>query len=246
MIRLLIAGLLLVSVNTVADTKVTHTFKDGDIIEAEEFNKNFDDLEAAIDTVLTATADGEAIALTSTAGGASAISLTTNHGTSETIAVTNLQGQSSGAIALTANGGGINLSASLLKLNPGTNGLITKRVKQTVADSATDPTAAQYVAGFIHITGGGGDTVVLPTGPALADAMFENPVSVGDSFICYVVNEADGQITYTLAGGTGSFLTPMAGTNLRQGNETLAKFEFIFTDATVGAEKYYALFISSG
>ena len=51
MIRLLVAGLLLVSVNAVADTQVTHTFKDGDVIKAEEFNKNFDDLEAAIDNI---------------------------------------------------------------------------------------------------------------------------------------------------------------------------------------------------
>ena len=52
MIRLLMAGLLLVSVNAVADTQVTNTFQYGQIIEAEKFNKNFDDLEAAIDNVL--------------------------------------------------------------------------------------------------------------------------------------------------------------------------------------------------
>ena len=119
MIRLLIAGLLLVSVNTVADTQVTHTFEDGDIIKAEEFNKNFDDLEAAIDTVLS-TATGGAIALTSTAGGSNAISLTTNRDTNETIVVTNRQGQSDGAIALTAMGGGITLSAEAgIRLNSG-------------------------------------------------------------------------------------------------------------------------------
>ena len=49
MIRLLMAGLLLVSFNTLAGTEVRNKFKDGDIIEAEEFNTNFDDLEAAID-----------------------------------------------------------------------------------------------------------------------------------------------------------------------------------------------------
>ena len=119
MIRLLIAGLLLVSVNTVADTQVTHTFEDGDIIKAEEFNKNFDDLEAAINTVLSTPAEG-AIALTSTAGGSNAISLTTNRDTNETIVVTNRQGQSDGAIALTAMGGGITLSAEAgIVLNSG-------------------------------------------------------------------------------------------------------------------------------
>ena len=119
MIRLFIAGLLLVSVKTVADAQVTHTFEDGDIIKAEEFNKNFDDLEAAIDTVLS-TATGGAIALTSTAGGSNAISLTTNRDTNETIVVTNRQGQSDGAIALTAMGGGITLSAEAgIVLNSG-------------------------------------------------------------------------------------------------------------------------------
>ena len=88
MIRLLIAGLLLVSVNTVAATQVTHTFEDGDIIKAEEFNKNFDDLEAAINTVLSTPSEGAialssqaAIALTSTSANASGISLTSNGGT---------------------------------------------------------------------------------------------------------------------------------------------------------------------
>ena len=119
MIRLLIAGLLLVSVNTMAATQVTHTFEDGQVIEAEKFNKNFDDLEAAIDTVLS-TATGGAIALTSTAGGSNAISLTTNRDTNETIVVTNRQGQSDGAIALTAMGGGITLSAEAgIRLNSG-------------------------------------------------------------------------------------------------------------------------------
>ena len=79
MIRLLMAGLLLVSVNAVADTQVTNTFQNGQIIEAEKFNKNFDDLEAAIDTVLSRTAEG-AIALTSIASGG--ISLSANFGTS--------------------------------------------------------------------------------------------------------------------------------------------------------------------
>jgi len=53
----------------------------------------------------------DAIALTSTAGGSNAISLTTNADTNETIVVTNKQGQSDGAISLTAMGGGIALSA---------------------------------------------------------------------------------------------------------------------------------------
>ncbi len=118
MTRLLIAGLFLVSVNTVAATQVTHTFEDGDIIKAEEFNKNFDDLEAAINTVLSTPAEGAialtsqgAIALTSTSANASAISLTSNGGTASTIVLENKQGASDASITLESDAGGITLSA---------------------------------------------------------------------------------------------------------------------------------------
>ena len=116
MMRLLMVGFLLVSFSAVADTKVTHDFKDGDIIEAEEFNKNFDDLETAIDTVLSSTTE-EAIALTSTGGG---ISFTTNYGTTDTIVLANLQGDSDASIALNSTAGGITLSADYgITLNSG-------------------------------------------------------------------------------------------------------------------------------
>jgi hypothetical protein len=112
------AGLLLVSVNTLAATQVTYDdFKDGDIIEAEEFNTNFDDLEAAIDSVLRSTNE-EAIALTSIGGGG--ISLTTNGTTNETILVTNSQGASAESIELDSVAGGITLSAGYgITLNSG-------------------------------------------------------------------------------------------------------------------------------
>ena len=51
MIRLTTFLLFLFSLPLLADTQVTHTFEDGEVISAEEFNKNFDDLEAAIDSV---------------------------------------------------------------------------------------------------------------------------------------------------------------------------------------------------
>ena len=118
MTRLLMAGLLLVSFNAVAETKVTHTFKDGDIIEAEKFNTNFDDLEAAVDTVLNTPAEGAialsstgTIALTSTTIDAPAINLTANGGTNSTIVVVNKQGASDASIALDSTAGGITLSA---------------------------------------------------------------------------------------------------------------------------------------
>ena len=124
MIRLLMAGLLLVSVNTLAATQVTYDdFKNGDIIEAEEFNTNFDDLEAAIDSVLRSTNE-EAIALTSIGGGG--ISLTTNGTTNETILVTNSQGASAESIELDSVAGGIKLEAvEGIILDPGTGKLLT-------------------------------------------------------------------------------------------------------------------------
>ena len=51
MIRLTAFVLFLFSLPLLADTQVTHTFEDGEVVSAEEFNKNFDDLEAAIDSV---------------------------------------------------------------------------------------------------------------------------------------------------------------------------------------------------
>ena len=51
MIRLSAFLCFLFSLPLMADTQVTHTFEDGEVISAEEFNRNFDDLEAAIDAV---------------------------------------------------------------------------------------------------------------------------------------------------------------------------------------------------
>ena len=314
MIRLLIAGLLLsvssfgwASVYPDKYEGVPNTFKDGDIIKAEDFNNNNLSIKKAINDISSGdtgpqgpagpkgdtgatgpagpagatgpagpkgdtggTAEGD-IALTSTAGDvnidaaagkvvkiaggqveinskaavSSAISLNTNYGTNETIVVTNSQGDSDAAIALTATAGGINLSAgSVLTLNPGYGGLITKRARQTLSDSATDPTAAQYVAGFIHVTGGDADSFQLPTGADLADALpYGYAVSVGDSFICYVVNASGGLITYS-AGASGSTLSGTEGSNLTQKNNSLAKIEFIFTVATDSSEQYHALLIA--
>ena len=237
MIRLLIAGLLLVSVNTVADTQVTHTFRDGTSANAAEVNTNFDDLEAAIDTVLSSTTT-EDIALT--AIGQGDIRLTTNGGTPETIVLTNKQGNSDASIALTSTQGGITLSAdTVLKLNSGTRGLITNRAVQTIVDSATEATAVQYVAGFINVTGGKDDAgFTLPKGADLADAML-GTVAIGDSFICYVVNGSGSDIKYS-PGASGSTLSAVGGIYLQKAG-SMAKLEFIVTAAKDGSEAYYAL-----
>ena len=141
MIRLLMAGLLLVSFNVVADTQVTNKFEDGDIIEAAKFNRNFDDLEAAIDNVLIGAAGG-GLELISAAGDGG-ISLTTNHGTDDKIVVTSRQGDKADSIEIDSTAGGIKLSAgSGIILDSGsgavaTNGNLTVDGNLTATGSVT-------------------------------------------------------------------------------------------------------------
>ena len=114
MIRLLMAGLLLVSFNAVADTKVTHTFEDGDIIKAEEFNKNFDDLEAAIDTSNTAIQTNAAKLPDCSVGdalvrGANGWECSTSYGVSGTLSnmdAGNIVGLALNGVGLTMSGNG--------------------------------------------------------------------------------------------------------------------------------------------
>lgn len=102
---------------------VPNTFKDGNIIKAEEFNNNNLSITKAINGVLTSTTV-EAIALNSNGGGG--ISLRANHGTNDTIVVANLQGDSAESIKLDATAGGITLSAaSGITLNSGGYGDVT-------------------------------------------------------------------------------------------------------------------------
>jgi hypothetical protein len=135
------AGLLLVSVNAVADTQVTNTFQNGQIIEAEKFNKNFDDLEAAIDNVLIGAAGG-GLELISAAGDGG-ISLTTNHGTDDKIVVISRQGDKADSIEIDSTAGGIKLSAgSGIILDSGsgavaTNGNLTVDGNLTATGSVT-------------------------------------------------------------------------------------------------------------
>ena len=109
-----------------------------------------------------------------------------------------------------------------------------------VAAPAT-PNAVQYVNGFINVPfAGGGTGFTLPTGPVLADAMSPGTVTIGDSFICYVINRSGGDITYA-AGAAGSTLSAVGGSTLIQKNDSMAKLEFIFTASTGDAEEYYVL-----
>lgn len=136
MIRLLMAGLLLVSVNAVADTQVTNTFQNGQIIEAEKFNKNFDDLEAAIDNVLIGAAGGGLELISANGGGG--ISITTNNGTNDKIAVTSRQGDKADSIEIDSTAGGITLSAgSDITLDPGIGSNVVASGNVTVAGNLT-------------------------------------------------------------------------------------------------------------
>ena len=179
---------------------------------------------------------------------ADVIKLHADAGALQTITIVNDAGTNASAISLTATSGGVNITsatgtAGIIKMNPGTGGLITNRPVQTIADSVNDSTAAQYVAGFINCTGGGADNWTLPTGAALADAMPSDTVTVGDSFICYVVNASGGNITYA-AGASGSNISSSGAGTLVQKTASLAQLHFIFTVATAGSEEYHCLLIS--
>ena len=67
-------------------------------------------------------------------------------------------------------------------------------------------------------------------------------VSVGDSFICYVINKSGGSISYS-QGSSGSTLATFitSDDHANQSNNKIGKLEFIFTDATNGSEKYSAI-----
>ncbi len=51
MIRFLSAIIIVISFQVTAQTQVTHVFEDGEVIDAGQFNQNFDDLESAIDNI---------------------------------------------------------------------------------------------------------------------------------------------------------------------------------------------------
>ena len=55
MTRLLTMILMLTSLSVRADTQVPHTFEDGEVISATDFNQNFDTLESAIDDISAGT-----------------------------------------------------------------------------------------------------------------------------------------------------------------------------------------------
>ena len=51
MIRFLSAIIIVISSQATAETQVTYVFEDGGVIDADQFNQNFDDLESAIDDI---------------------------------------------------------------------------------------------------------------------------------------------------------------------------------------------------
>lgn len=107
--------------------------------------------------------------------------------------------------------------------------LIKKHSVSTVADSADDFTSAQYLSGYINCTGGGADTVTLPTGALLTDAM-QNPAA-GQAFSCYVINGSGGTLTFA-AGASGSTLVPIPLAALTLADAAKCKMDFVLTSAT--------------
>lgn len=113
----------------------------------------------------------------------------------------------------------------------------------TIADSADDPTAAQWLTGMINCTGGGSNTWTLPTGPVLANAMPGASVDIGDSFDCYVINNSGGNITLE-AGATGSAIINISDDLAVETGEVF-KITFIFSTATASSEAYKAFLAKS-
>ena len=126
-----------------------------------------------------------------------------------------------------------------IHIRTGTGGLIKNYNVVTIADSANAPSAANYVSGLIHTTGGGADTWTLPTGAALADAMPSAAVNIGDSFECVLVNDAGGALTLA-AGASGSTITNNSADLTVEDNQ-LARLLFVFNVATPGSEEYFVL-----
>ena len=190
--------------------------------------------------------------------GANASAQSINIGTGA-VANTIIVGNSTGATSVAIRGGtgdvslganavahnviiGNKTGATGLQLDSGTGGIIESRTVVTVADSANDPSAANYLNGYIHCTGGGADTWTLPTGAAMADAMPGAAVTVGDSFRCYVFNASGGTITYA-AGASGSAVASDAA-GLTHITGSLGYIDFVFTVATDGSEEYVAFLVA--
>lgn len=99
----------------------------------------------------------------------------------------------------------------------------------TVSDSANDPTAEEYLSGYVDVTGGGADTITLPTGAVLTAAM-QNPAN-GQSFTCFVKNDSGGTLTIA-AGASGSIVEPIPLAALTVADTNLVKLEFVLTSAS--------------
>lgn len=192
------------------------------------------------------------------------MSLDSGHDRKTLMSATTLDIDAVGALSLNSSGGVINIGndavaqninvgsgaaarsitlgnqtgATSLLIKNGTGGEIHYPIIETVADSATDPTAAMYVKGYIDCTGGSSDTWTLPTGAALADAMPGAAVTVGQNFVCFVNNNSGGTITIE-AGASGSTLhmVPLSALTIATG--LMFKLEFIFDVATDGSEAYH-------
>lgn len=112
-------------------------------------------------------------------------------------------------------------------------------VVTTVADSASDISAAGIVTGVVNVTGGGADTFTLPTGIVLANAMPGAVVVVGQTLKCVVINDSGGTLTFA-AGATGSTITNTSA-DLTVEDTELAILDIVWVTATKDAEAYYVL-----
>lgn len=104
---------------------------------------------------------------------------------------------------------------------------INHQTLTTIADSANDATAAEWISGCINVSGGGADTWTLPTGAVLSAVIPQ--CQAGTRFDCMVINNSGGSLTFA-QGASGSVLSS-PGTLVGITAKCMM-FHFVFTTST--------------
>jgi len=116
----------------------------------------------------------------------------------------------------------------------------------SIADTASGISATECCANLVSFTGGGADTVTLPTGALMANEWHNDTPKVGDWWDCHVENASGGTITWA-AGASGSSINSVGNgaESLLQVTGTTAVLRFIFDDVTAGSETYHCIVMAT-
>lgn len=191
------------------------------------------------------TIDGGQVAIVSKDNAASAISLTTDVGTTETIVVTNTQGNTAGAIALTASAGGVDIDGATgvtvdatdnaISINGGTGTITlggtvairtiaigTDNALQTINIGTNDAPANVIGIGGTQSTTTFKGTVVMPSGGAVAHLLNSSDTVMTVTGSTYadadeVLNTSTGSDHITTQGATNFIITYSANTSVSAG-----------------------------